>query len=338
MKVLVVGLGSISKRHVGNLEKLGFSCSDIAILRRRDSPNPLGDEFLKDHSAHPIFHDLGEALRKHKPDVALITNPNSLHIPAALAAARAGVHLLIEKPLSHSLEGVDDLSAVLKEKDLVGMVAYNLHFHPALQKAREWLKDGRIGKPYSARAEIAERVTDWHPWEDYRISYAVRSDLGGGVLLTQSHELDYLMWLFGKPDWVFATGGTRGELGVDVEDTVESIIGFRDGLDVSLHLDYVKRPGVRTLEISGTAGRVFCDLLKFTAELMPMERGVEPIVTGPPDGFERNTMYMDELAHFLQCVKTGAKPEVTIEDGKAAIILAEAMRKCMETGEVVRMV
>lgn len=338
MKALVVGLGSIGKRHVGNLEKLGFACPDIAIVRRKESPNPLGDEFLKDHRGHPIFHVLDEALREHKPDIALITNPNSLHIPAALAAARAGAHLLIEKPLSHSLDGVDELAGILKEKNLVGMVAYNLHFHPALQKAREWLGEGKIGKSYSARAEIAERVTDWHPWEDYRTSYATRNDLGGGVLLTQSHELDYLMWFFGKPEQVFAAGGTKGELGIDVEDTVESIIGFRGGPDVSLHLDYVKRPGVRTFEVAGTNGRIFCDLLKFTTTLIPMEQGAEPITVNSPEGFERNTMYVDELQRFLGCVKIGKAPEVGIEEGKAVLELASAMRKSMETGEVQHMV
>ena len=88
MKALLVGLGSIGKRHVGNLKTLGLACSDIAIIRRKDGPNPLGDEFLKEHAArHPIFHELGEALRTHQPEIAIIANPNSMHIPAALTCA-----------------------------------------------------------------------------------------------------------------------------------------------------------------------------------------------------------------------------------------------------------
>lgn len=245
---------------------------------------------------------------------------------------------LILSTLAHALDGVDELAAIVEKNNLVATVAYNLRFHPSLAKAREWLASGRIGKVYSARAEISERVTDWHPWEDYCTSYTVRSDLGGGVLLTQSHELDYLAWLFGKPNWAFASGGNKGGLGIDTKDAVESVIGFPNGVDVSAHFDYVKRLGVRSLEISGTSGRIFCDLLTFTATLIPMEQGSAPVVVNPPDGFERNVMYVNELAHFLKCVRTGTKPEVTIEDGKAAMKLAFAMRESMQTGECVRLV
>lgn len=335
MKALAIGLGSIGKRHIGNLEALGIPCASVAVLRRKDSQNPFGDAFLKEHPEHPVFHDLAAALREHQPEIAVITNPNSLHVPSALAAAKAGAHVLVEKPLSHSRDGVDELMREVGGRGLVGMVAYHLRFHPALRQAKAWLDEGRIGKPVSVRGEVAERVTDWHPWEDYRISYAARKDLGGGVLLTQSHELDYLRWLFGEPEWVFASGGTKGELGVDVEDVAEAILGFPRGVDVSLHLDYLKRPAKRELEITGINGRIHADLLQFRATLIPLEKDAQPIIVSPPDGFERNAMYLEELKHFLECVRQGREPAVTLSDGKAAIEIAEALHRSMETRAVV---
>ena len=335
MRVLVIGLGSIGKRHVGNLEALGLACGSIALLRRKESANPFGDEVLRAHPGHAVFHDLTDALLGHRPQAVVVSSPNALHVPAALAAARAGAHVLVEKPLSHSLQGVDELVAEVGQRKLVGMVAYNLRFHPALRQAKSWLDAGKIGKPVSARAEVAERVTDWHPWEDFRISYAVRRDLGGGVLLTQSHELDYLRWFFGEPVWAFTSGGTRGGLGIDVEDTVEAILGFPGGLDVSLHLDYVKRPAKRELEITGTSGRIHVDLLQHCATLIPLEKDARPLTVPPPEGFERNAMYLDELKHFLDCIESGAEPAVTLHDGKRVVEVVQALRRSMETRAVV---
>src|SRR3989338_9906855 len=115
MKFLICGLGSIGKRHMENLEQLGFPHEDISIFRTHKGTAQFGNKVLAEHeNRHPVFSNLGDALAK-KPDIALITNPTSLHIPVAIEAAKAGCHLFIEKPLSHSMDDVDTLIEIVQQ-------------------------------------------------------------------------------------------------------------------------------------------------------------------------------------------------------------------------------
>jgi hypothetical protein len=187
MKALVVGLGSIGRRHARNWVRLGLG--EVLVCRQTDRPlpEPLGVPARE-------FRALDEALAD-QPDVVLVTNPTSLHLATARLALQAGSHVLVEKPISHTLDGTESL---LHSERLV-TVGYNLRFHPGLLRTRELLHAGAIGKPLSLRAEVGEYLPDWHPWEDYRQSYAARRDQGGGPILTFSHELDSVYWLLGMP-------------------------------------------------------------------------------------------------------------------------------------------
>src|SRR5207237_5858660 len=169
-------------------------------------------------------------------------------------AVQAGAHVFVEKPISHRIDGVADLlkEAARRQKHL--MVGYNLRFHPGLARFRELVQNGAVGRPVSARAEAGEYLPDWHPWEDYRHGYAARRDLGGGVVLTFSHELDSLCWLLGAPRHVFAMVSHASSLEIDTEDVAELVLQFADGHIASVHVDYVRRPPSRALEIVGDNG------------------------------------------------------------------------------------
>lgn len=332
MKFLICGLGSIGKRNLENLEKLKISCENILIFRTNKGTKDFGDKLLESHNhLHPVFINLKEALNQ-KPDVAFIMNPTSLHIPAALEAANAGCHLFITKPLSNSLNGMEDLKQKVKDNHLTAYVAYQLRFHPLLRQIKHWLDEKKIGKIISASAELSERVTDFHPWEDYRISYASRKDLGGGPVLSFSHEIDYLYWLFGKPKWVFGAGGKLSDLEIDVEDISVSIIQFPNVL-VSLHLDYLKRPAKRFLEIIGEKGRIYWDYFGKKADLIPLEG--EPITIEEPANYERNTMHIEELKHFLDCVNNKKEPSVGLDEGEDVLKICLAIKESMREQKVI---
>ncbi|MFH1956138.1 MAG: Gfo/Idh/MocA family oxidoreductase [Patescibacteria group bacterium] len=325
MKFLVCGLGSIGKRHLENLEKIGFKCRDIAVFRTHRGVKSFGDKVLMEHkNRHSVFDNLERALEQ-KPNAVIISNPTALHISTALAAAKAGCHLFIEKPISNILEGVDELIRIVKKKKLVAFVAHQLRFHPLLRIIRLWLKEEKIGKIVCVHAEMAERVTDWHPWENYKISYATRKDLGGGVVLTQSHELDYLYWLFGKPQWIFAAGGELGDLGINAEDTVKTILQFPKNILASLHVDYLKRPPCRFLEITGTKGRIYWDYFGKKVQLILINGAT--LTAREPHGFERNMMYLNEMGHFIDCIKGDAKPLIDLRQGKAVLEMALAIKE-----------
>ncbi len=248
MKVLVAGLGSIGQRHLRNLKAVvGDELEVLAYRVRRDTPL-LTDALTVDASVdvelkygvRPFF-DLDAALAE-KPDLTLVCNPTSLlHLDTAVKAAEAGCHLLIEKPLSNSLAGVDALIETVERNNLVALVAYQWRFHPLLRRVCEILKDRALGRIVSVQAEVGEFLPAWHGYEDYRRMYAARRDQGGGVVLTQSHEIDYLLWLFGRPSRVFAIGGHRSGLDIDVEDTADILMDC-GGVPTQLHQDYVRCP------------------------------------------------------------------------------------------------
>ncbi|MBU1179646.1 Gfo/Idh/MocA family oxidoreductase, partial [Patescibacteria group bacterium] len=229
MRILVVGFGSIGRRHVKNLLSLGVD--DILLYRR----SKKGNEFNI-----PEYDDLDEALAQ-KPDAVLIANPTALHIPIAIKAARVGAHLFIEKPLSHNLEGVEELSRIIKEKGLISMIAYQYRFHPALQKIKELIDSGVLGKIIFGRVEVGQYLPDWHPGEDYRKGYSARKDLGGGVILTLIHEIDYLTWLLGKPKSVSSVAGHFSNLEIDIEDLAEISVKYENGALGQIHLDCIQK-------------------------------------------------------------------------------------------------
>ncbi len=296
MKFLICGLGSIGQRHYRNLLTLGEK--DLIVFRTGKGSSEFVEKFIAEHQPK-IFTDLKEALAE-KPDVALVANPTSLHIPVALEAARAGCHLFIEKPLSDSMEGVDELEQEVTRQGRIAYVAYNLRFHPFIWIIRERLSkcSERFGEAISFHAEMAERVTGWHPWEDYRDSYASRKDLGGGVVLTQSHEVDYLHWLFGQPANVMAIGGSLGGLQIQVEDVAKVLMKFKSGLVGSLDLDYLKSPPKRSLEIVTTKGRICWDYFGQKLEFIPLDSSKKPMINLEPEGFERNETFLNELREF----------------------------------------
>ncbi len=202
MKILIVGLGSVGRRHLRNLVALGQT--DLVLLRSGKSTLP--EEELE---GFQVVTDLEAALR-HRPEAAVIATPTALHLEAAIPLARAGCHLLLEKPVSHTMEGVAELQEAVARGGGHVMVAFQYRHHPGLRTVQRWLKDGAIGRPLTASAHYGDYLPGWHPWEDYRQAYSARSDLGGGVVLTLCHPLDYLLWLLGDVVQVTAATSARG--------------------------------------------------------------------------------------------------------------------------------
>lgn len=192
-----------------------------------------------------------------------------------------------------------------------------------------------MGKVVSARAHWGEYLPNWHPWEDYRQSYAARPELGGGVILTLTHPLDYLRWLLGEVDALWSFSGTLGGLGLAVEDTAEIGLRFASGAMGTVHLDYVQRPPSHTLEIIGTAGMIRWEASSGAAFLYSAEKQGWEVISAP-EGFERNTLFMDELRHFFRVVKKQEPPLCSLDDGCKALELALAAHRSAQEGAMVR--
>ncbi len=305
MKFLIAGLGSIGRRHFRNLRTLGET--DILLYRTHRATLP--DDEL---AGVPVETDLQAALA-HKPDAVIIANPTALHLEVALPAAEAGCHLFLEKPISHSLAGVDKLKETVTRTGARVLVGFQFRFHPGLRTVKDLLPRGDIGTPISVCAHWGEYLPNWHPWEDYRTTYAARTDLGGGVVLTLCHPLDYLRMLLGEAEVAWSLTSHEG-LGLPVEDTAEIGLRFANGAVGSVHLDYVQRPPKHTLEIVGTEGTVRWDNTDGAVKVFRASQNAWETYPAPV-GFERNTMFLDQMKHFRAVVGGEATPVCSLEDG-----------------------
>ncbi|RPI32359.1 MAG: gfo/Idh/MocA family oxidoreductase [Chloroflexota bacterium] len=329
MKFLLAGLGSVGRRHLRNLAALGES--DILLYRTHHSTLPDSDL-----AGYPVETDLRAALAQ-RPEAVIIANPTAMHLDVAIPAARAGCHLLLEKPVSHTLDRVDALAAAARQTNAQILVGFQYRFHAGLAVVRRLLSEGAIGRPVSARAHYGEYLPGWHPWEDYRQSYSARSQLGGGVTLTLSHPLDYLRWLFGEVDCLWSLGGQLSGLDLDVDDVAEVGMQFSSGMIASVHLDYIQRPTTRSLEVIGEQGTLRWDDIDGTARLYrapatPQEKR-EWEVYPPPPGFDRNDMFLAEMRHFISVVNGESAPACTLEDGLRALQLSLAARESYTSGQ-----
>jgi predicted dehydrogenase len=327
MRGLIVGLGSIGRRHARNWAALGVGELLVCRQTRSAQPEPLGVDVRE-------FHDLGAALGE-RPEVVFVTNPTSLHAETACQALLAGAHVFVEKPLAHRLDGVAELLTAARHMQRYLTVGYNLRFHPGLVRLREFVRQGAIGRVASARAEVGEYLPDWHPWEDYRQSYSGRRELGGGAVLTFSHELDALCWVLGAPSRVMAMTAHASSLEIDTEDIGELVLQFSGGVIGSVHVDYVRRPPQRALEVVGEEGVLRWEyhtnrLLRY----LPATRQwrIEEISSK----FDRNDMYLAELQHFVGCVRGEIdRPLVDGEQGAAIVAIALAGLRSAAEGRAI---
>ena len=323
MKVAIVGLGSVGRRHLRNLAALGHT--DIVLVRSGRSTLP--DSELGNWE---VAADLDAALRS-KPGAAVIATPTALHLDAAIPLARAGCHLLIEKPVSHTMAGVEDLRDAARKSGARVVTAFQYRHHPGLLAVRRWLQEGAIGRPVSARACYADYLPDWHPWEDYRQSYAAREELGGGAVLTLCHPLDYLAWLLGPVTYVTGVVSSNGGLGIDVEDSADGVLEFGSGAVASVHMDFVQRPPSHHLTIVGTEGTLAWDQSDGAARLYRVSTGRWDVMPAPA-GFDRNDMFLSEMQHFLSLADGTVSEPSSLDEGVHALAIALALRESARSG------
>ena len=326
MKIMIAGYGSIGRRHLNNLRALGEH--DLLLYSTQHSTLPL--EGIADI---PIETDLQKALA-HQPDAVVIANPTALHLETAIPCAEAGCSILMEKPISHTIQGVELLQQALERGGGRLLTGFQYRFHPGLRQVKRWLEEKAIGSVISVCSHWGEYLPDWHPWEDYRSSYSARIDLGGGVVNTLCHPLDYLRWMFGVAEDLFAVTSNDG-LHLPVEDNADILLKFERGPQVAIHLDYNQRPAQHTLELTGTRGRITWDNEGGRARLYdPGLKTWQDVY--PPNGFERNTLFLDEMAHFLRVVRNEESSSCTLEDGLAALQLTLAVHHSAQQGCLVK--
>ncbi|MFZ0419972.1 MAG: Gfo/Idh/MocA family oxidoreductase [Candidatus Sulfotelmatobacter sp.] len=317
---LIVGAGSIGRRHIANLKKLG-----VTKLAACD-PHPERLEYVATEFHVECFSTIEEGLDKFQADAVLVCSPPVHHVAQAMQALRAGAHVFIEKPLSDRMDEVEALGDEAAKRRAVVQVGYNLRFHPSIQKLKELVDACAVGKILWAHVEAGSYLPDWRPWQDYRKSYTARRELGGGILLDGSHEIDYVTWLFGAPQEIACMADHVSQLEVNVEDCATILLRFADGTRADLHLDFIQRSYSRYCSLVGPEGKVQWDLLSNSVQIQRPGKEAEIVKFN----YEINDAYVAELAHFMECVRTGARPRFTLQDAILTLRIALAARAAAE--------
>ena len=282
MKIVIFGLGSIGQRYVRLLgENLDHEIFAFRSKVKREK-NLFNIKELDDW----------QGLNEVKADVAFVTNPTSFHVETALRCASLGMHLFIEKPLSNTLQGIDQLESICRQGKLTCYTAYCLRFHPVIKKIKE-LSQGK--ELYHARVVCSSYLPHWRPDQNHRLNYSASRKMGGGVVLELSHEFDYVQYLFGEIRNVISQSGRQAEITMDAEDYVDVILKLDGNLPVNVHLNFLSRWNERSIKIDFKDGYIHADFLSGQMTYLFHEEREEfqyPL--------ERDALFIEQLKYFFR--------------------------------------
>lgn len=318
-RIVIVGLGSMGKKHL-NFARFHCPRAIIKVLTKYPFNDP-------ERSANGYLQNISEAIA-FKPQLIIIANPASLHLQTASKMAKLDAFMLIEKPLSNNLEHIENLIEIFKKFKTKLLIGYNLRFNPSLSYFREIYKKGVIGKIFSVRAEVGQYLPDWRNEIEYKKSVSANKSLGGGVLLELSHELDYLIWMFGRPLWVIASVSKSSDLEIDTEDQAMMIFEHEDmssgkKFQTSLNLDFFRQDTTRRCTLIGEKGSLRWDGVLGVVE--KFDNLGKQWIKEFSDHDSGNKSYYFEWRHFIDCAQGRDTSQITFQNGVDVLSLIEAV-------------
>lgn len=292
-KVLVIGCGSIGQRHIRALKRL----DDIAIAAYRTRKGHC-QGFPREFKDIREFSNEKDAFI-WSPDYMVISNPTSLHLEYLLKGIDARIeNIFVEKPVANDFKDIK--RHIRKLLDYKGNIAvgFNLRFHIVTKKIKELVESKRYGNVLKARLEAGHYLPDWHPYEDYRNTYAARRELGGGVLRTLCHEIDLAQYLFGDFKDVYGEVDKIGNLDIDVDDSVHMLASMDNGIKVEIKLDYLRPMPDRKGEILFENGLLEYDFNEPRLRYADYRKKDWEILFST-DMYDKQNQYQDQMKAFI---------------------------------------
>ncbi len=341
MNVLFFGLGSVGQRHLRNLLKINPDAR-IAAIRKKGRLFEIGYDLQPDYNTDivrkykiELFSSLKEA-KAFNPDFAIVANPTSQHVPTALELAANDIPIFLEKPISESFDQLQDLVQLAQERDVPIMVGYMMRFHPGAIKMKELIDNKKIGKIYSVILIVNSYMPSWHKYEQYNESYAGKKSLGGGVVVTEIHELDLLNWYFGSPQRLWAVGGKLSSLDIDVEDTVGILFEQefdREKFPIVINMSFAQKAMSRKMLIHGERGKIEWDILASKITVEDKADNQQQVYDYPE--FQRNDMFITELKYFIECLNKKTEPSTSLNKVLGGHSTALAIKDSLDTKSIV---
>jgi len=328
MKFAVIGCGSIGLRHITNLLQMGHQ---VIAYNRGKSRRSIAEQRF----GILTYACLDTMLDTNTIDAVIICTPNSIHKDNLASVVERSLHFFVEKPLATDLDGLDELEINIEKKGLISHVGTNMRFHFGPKKIKEYLDAGEIGRPLWANFWAGMYLPDWHPEENHRDMYSASKKLGGGAILDFIHEIDLIYWIFDEPDRLAAMAVNSDWLDIETEDIVDAIFGYKNGMQVNLHMDYLQRPFQRGIHIVGDKGSVRWDLTEESVQLINHDSQEKKILKYPR-GYTKNDMYMAQMEYFIQCVQDKTISTSSFGTGRTALNIALNVKKSVVSNEFIK--
>lgn len=313
MKVLVIGTGSVGRRHTKNLLKI---CPEAKVaLLRRDNRE---DEFSRKFDA-VVVNDIYKGL-DWAPDFVIIASPSSTHVDYLQHILAVNCPVYVEKPIVTNEAQLKQIAVLANNYSAQSIVGCNLRYLPSVKLIKQILKRGDLGNVVRASFTAGQWLPDWRPDADYRTSYSADVNLGGGVLFDLIHEVDMSNWFFGPFDFALARTGKYSGLEISSEDTAVILLdNTKEGIMVSINLDYVSRRPVRRYEIVGENGTLIWDLQE---KQLRVESAVEVVViTDSHEDFDVDATYINALDELINSIKNDVPTSHDIFEGMRVVQL-----------------
>ena len=337
MHVGILGSGNISATHARAAHSLAGVTVVAVCSRTGASAQTLAGEV-----GAAVYDDLNRFLAHRPMDIVAIGTPSGLHAEQAIAAVRAGLHALVEKPLDLSTTRIDALIAEADRARAIVGVCFQDRVTPDLVAVKRFIDAGRLGRPVMGSASVKWfRDPEYYARSSWRGTRALD---GGGALMNQGiHSVDLLQWLFGAVARVHARTATRLH-DIEVEDTAAAVLEFTSGAVGTFEASTAVSPGYpRRMELTGTEGTlVIEDSRLVRADVR--DRG-HLMIAGPAPAASAVSPAVADLAphrrlfeDFFDAVRSGRSPACDAREGRRSLAVVEAMYAASRSGRAVDVV
>ena len=320
LNLLIVGCGSIGKRHAQVLWELGMrnmTACDPSEAQRESMKELLPEIEVTDNYE--------TALQSGKFDAVFILTPTAMHLDMATKALHANCHVFLEKPLANTTVGVAELQQLAKEKNRLVMVGFCFRYHEVLRMAKDLLDAGTVGRLVNVRAFMGEPFAEIQP----RYMEMYYSKYSGAFELV--HDLDLAIWYAGQEiEEVHAVYGSFSDMGMESPDSIEMLLRFKDRLAANVHLDFYQHPRRRQIELMGVKGTITVEFASWDRAVLSWYNTDTREWTREEYATARNDMFRDEDEEFLLAIMGERELTCTVDEALKSLSAVEQVYQIPE--------
>jgi len=321
IRVALIGAGGIARNHARAYAAQPERCRLVAAA---DTAAGKADSLAAEFRCQ-AFSDVDAMLEQVRPDAVSVCTPPAAHLSCVRAAVERGIAVLCEKPLSHDLRTAGEMVAIAGQAHVLLMTALCHRFHGPMMQLKAMVDTGKLGQPLHFHNRFAFRFKGVeNTW------FVVPEISGGGILIdTLVHSIDLFRYLIGEVSAVSAHVSTT--LPITVEDSAVVMLRSVGGVSGVCSCSWVSPPGQAVVQVFGSEGTATIDYSSSEAQLCYRTVGDSDWVTVPYDGPDR---FVNETAHFLECVAKGKHPRVDGSEGARVIAIIDAAYRAAGNGTV----